>query len=176
MVKKLMMIVLVALGGFVVFVATRPADFKIMRSATIQAPAAVVFSRVNDLHQWDAWSPWAKMDPNATNSFEGPSAGPGASMHWKGNMQVGEGTMTITESRASDYVRMRLDFVKPMKGTNQTEFTFQPNGKETQVTWAMTGRNNFIAKAVGVFMDCDKMVGGQFEAGLANLKALTERR
>lgn len=93
---------------------------------------------------------------------------------WAGNDQVGEGRMTITESRPNERVRFRLDFLKPFDGTNDTEFTFKPKGAQTEVTWVMTGKNNFLFKAVGLFLDCDKMIGPQFEQGLANLKTLAE--
>src|SRR5260221_14652047 len=107
------------------------------------------------------------MDPNAATTFGGPASGVGATMDWAGNMKVGEGSMTIVESHPNDLVRFRLDFQKPFAGTNTAEFTFQPQGGQTQVTWSMTGHNNFMGKAMGLVMNCDKMVGGQFEQGFA---------
>ena len=139
----------------------------------VTASPAAVFPHVNDLRNWQAWSPWAKLDPNAKNTFTGPPAGVDASMSWAGNHNVGEGTMTIRESKPGEFVRFQLDFRKPFKGTNEAVFTFQAEGNQTVVTWTMTGRNNFIAKAVGLFfIDCDKMVGGQFEKGLENLQGV----
>ncbi len=129
---------------------------------------------MNDLHNWEAWSPWAKLDPAARQTYDGPPAGVGAAFAWSGNMQVGEGRMTITESRPNELVRLRLDFVKPFKGTNTAEFTFQPDGDQTGVTWAMTGTRTFIPKAIGLFVSCDKMLGGFFEKGLVQLKAVAE--
>jgi hypothetical protein len=155
---------------FVVVVATRPSDFKVERKAVIPAPAAVVFAQVNDMHKWQTWSPWAKMDPNAKISYEGPEAGIGSAFSWAGNSEIGEGKMTVTESHPNDLVRFKLEFIKPFAGTNEALFTFQPKGNDTEVTWAMTGKNNFLMKAIGLFLDCDKMVGPQFEQGLANLK------
>jgi len=157
---------------FVLVVAVQPADFCVTRSITIPAPPSAVFPHVNDLRKWDAWSPWAKMDPDAKVSFEGPSAGVGAVMSWASTLdKVGVGKMTITESRPDTLVGFRLDFVKPFAGTNTAEFEFKPEGNQTVVTWSMAGKKNFIAKALGLFMSCDKMVGGMFEQGLADLNA-----
>jgi polyketide cyclase/dehydrase/lipid transport protein len=129
---------------------------------------------VNDFHNWEAWSPWAKLDPAAKATFEGPSAGTGAIFKWAGNKEVGEGSMTITESRPSDLIRIKLEFLRPFEATNSAEFTFKPEGNRTAVTWSMEGKNNFIAKAVCLFMNMDKMVGGQFEQGLAQMKDVVE--
>lgn len=175
MIKKSLIVVACFIILFVVTVSTRPSDFRISRSATISATPAIVFAQVNELRKWDAWSPWAKLDPNAKNSFEGPAAGIGAAMSWAGNNQVGEGKMTITDSRPGEFVQFKLEFLKPFKATNQAEFTFKPEGSnQTVVTWAMMGKNNFLSKAVGLFMNCDKMLGPQFEHGLAQLKAVSE--
>jgi uncharacterized protein YndB with AHSA1/START domain len=171
MFKKILLVLAVLIVVFVVVVLTRPDNFKVERSATIPAPPAAVFAQVNDLHKWKEWSPWAKLDPNAKETFSGPEAGKGASFAWSGNSEVGEGSMTITDSRPNELVAFNLVFVKPFAGTSTAEFTFKPEGDQTNVTWAMSGRNNFIAKAIGLFMDCDKMVGGQFEQGFTNLKA-----
>src|SRR5262249_10520255 len=132
------------------------------------------FPHVNNLREWKEWSPWAKMDPNAKETFEGPAAGKGAVMTWAGNRKVGEGSMTITESKTNNAVRFRLDFRKPMKPISTAEFTFTPEGRATKVTWSMSGHNNLIGKAMGLVMNCDKMVGGQFEKGLASLKSIAE--
>jgi hypothetical protein len=145
-----------------------------VRSASVSAPAPTVFAQVNDFHKWEAWSPWAKLDPAAKATFEGPSAGIGAIFRWAGNKEVGEGSMTITESRPSDLIRIKLEFLKPFAATNRAEFTFKPQGDQTVVTWSMEGKNNFMAKAFCLFMNMDKMVGSQFEKGLANMKALAE--
>ncbi|MEA3208697.1 MAG: hypothetical protein QOE70_1754 [Chthoniobacter sp.] len=159
---------------FLIVVAFQPADFRISRSAIVAAPPAAVFEQVNDFHKWNAWSPWAKLDPNAKNTFEGPPAGVGAGFAWAGNNEVGEGRMTITESEPNELVLMKLEFIKPFAATNITEFTFKPEGNQTAVTWSMSGHNNFIGKAMSLIMNCDKMVGGQFEQGFANLKAIVE--
>jgi uncharacterized protein YndB with AHSA1/START domain len=174
MLKKILVVLVFLIVVLVVVVAVQPADFRITRSATIAAPPAAVFEQVNDFHKWNDWSPWAKLDPNAKNTFEGPSAGVGAKFAWSGNNEVGEGSMTITESKPSELVRMRLDFIRPFAATSATEFTLKPEGSGTAMSWSMSGRNNFIGKAVGLFMNCDKMVGDQFEKGFGNLKALVE--
>ncbi len=171
-------IILIALGlvvvVLVVVVALQPADFRVARSATMSAPAPVVFSQVNDLHKWEAWNPWQKKDPAMKLTFAGPPAGPGASYSWAGNNEVGEGRLTITESRQSDMVRIKLEFMKPFAATNTAEFTFKPEGDRTAVTWSMEGRNNFFAKALHLVMNMDKMVGGEFEKGLADMKSVVE--
>src|ERR1043165_4292628 len=129
-----------------VIVAGRPDEFAVTRSAKIAAPPEKVFPLVNDLHAWEAWSPWAKMDPNAKNSFEGPPAGVGAAMAWEGNCKVGVGKMTITDSKPSELVRFKLEFFKPMVATNTAEFTFKPEGNQTVVTWSMAGCNSSMGK------------------------------
>ena len=174
MLTKIVIGVVVVLGVFAVVVAMRPSDFRVERSAVVSAPAPVVFAQVNDLHNWDAWSPFAKLDPAAKQTFEGPRAGTGAAFAWAGNKQVGEGRMTITESRPNKLVRFRLDFLKPFAVTNTAEFTFTPQGNQTAVTWSMSGRQNFMAKAFCMFMSMDKMVGGEFEKGLAQMKTVAE--
>jgi len=174
MLKKFLIAIAAIIVVFVVVVALQPSEFRIVRSATISAPAPAVFAQVNDFHNWEAWSPWAKLDPAAKATFEGPSTGTGAIFKWAGNKEVGEGSMTITESRPSDLIRIKLEFLRPFEATNSAEFTFKPEGNRTAVTWSMEGKNNFIAKAVCLFMNMDKMVGGQFEQGPAQMKAVVE--
>ena len=176
MLKKILIALVVIVVVFVIVVALQPADFRVTRSATIAAPPAAVFAQVNDLHNWEAWSPWAKLDPNSKIAYEGPPAGVGAAFAWSGNYEVGEGRMTITESRPNEFVQFKLDFVKPFKGTNTAEFTFKPEGNQTAVTWSMSGRKNFVFKAFGLFMNMDKMIGGDFEKGLAQMKAVVEAK
>lgn len=174
MLKKILLAVGILLVVFIIVVALQPSDFRIVRSTQVSAPPERVFPLVNDFHQWQEWSPWAKLDPAAKNSFEGPSSGVGAIFRWSGNNEVGEGSMTITESKPSERILLRLEFLKPMAGTSLTEFTFQPQGDKTVVTWAMTGQNNFVGRAMCLVMNMDKMVGGQFEKGLETMKALAE--
>ena len=129
---------------------------------------------MNDFHNWEAWNPWGKTDPAMKQTYEGAPAGPGAIYTWVGNKEVGEGRMTITESRPSDLIRIKLEFFKPFAATNIAEFTFKPEGNQTVVTWNMTGQNNFKAKAIHLFMNMDKMIGGQFDKGLAEMKSIVE--
>ena len=174
-----MLPILLALAFIVILIliiiAGRPDEFTVTRSANISAPPEKIFPQVNDLRQWQAWSPWAKLDPNAKNTFSGVDAGNGAAMAWDGNNKVGAGQMTITESQPSGLIRLRLDFKKPMQATNTAEFSFRSEGHQTVVTWSMAGKSNFMGKVFGLFMDCEKMVGGQFEKGLTSLKSLAEK-
>ena len=161
---------------FVVLVAMRPGKFRIVRSATIGAPPEAVFEQVDDFRKWRAWSPWEKKDPALKRTYEGPAAGPGSVYSWVGNKEVGEGRMTLTESQPGEFVRIKLEFFKPFAATNQAEFSFEPKGDQTVVTWAMAGENNFMCKAFCMFMDMDKMVGTDFEKGLAAMKTIAEGR
>jgi hypothetical protein len=174
MLLKIFVGVVALLVVFALVIATRPADFRISRSAVIPASPAAVFAQVNDFHNWEAWSPWAKMDPDAKSTFDGPTSGVGSKFHWAGNSQVGEGNMTIAESRPNDVIRIDLEFLKPFAAKNLAEFTFKPVDDGTEVNWTMTGKNNFMGKAFSLFVDCDKMVGGQFEQGLANITSVVE--
>ncbi len=115
---------------FLVVAAFRPDDFRVTRTAIIAAPPAVVFDQINDLHKWNEWSPWAKMDPNARNTYDGPPTGVGASMAWAGE-KVGAGKMTITDSKPGELVQMRLEFIKPFTATNTVDFTLKPEGNQT---------------------------------------------
>ena len=174
MIKK----IAIALGAVVIIflgvVAMQPADFRIERSAAIAAPPADVFAQVNDFHNWTAWSPWEKLDPALKKTYSGAAAGGGAVYEWAGNDQVGTGRMTLTDSQPSNLIRIKLEFIKPFEATNTTEFLLTPDGGGTKVTWSMTGNNNFMAKAAGLFMNMEKMVGGDFEKGLAQMKTVAE--
>ena len=176
MLKKVALALVLILVGLAVFVATRPAEFRIVRSRTVAAPPDVVHAYVNDLHKWPEWSPWEKLDAAMKREYSGAPAGPGAAYHWSGNDEVGEGRMTITDSRPPQSVTIRLEFLKPFAATNTTQFDLAPSGSGTNVTWAMTGHNNFMAKAFSAFMDMDKMVGADFEKGLAGLDTATASR
>jgi hypothetical protein len=159
---------------FVGVVAMQPPDFRVARTTKIAAPASAVFTQVNDFHNWNAWNPWGKIDPEMKQTYEGASEGVGAIYSWVGNGHVGSGRMTITESRPSDLIRIKLEFLKPFAATNTAEFTLQPEGDKTALTWSMAGKKNFMTKAFHLFMDMDKMIGGQFETGLADIKAIAE--
>ena len=176
MLKKILLGILAALVVFSIFVALQPAHFRVARGTTISAPPPVVFSEVNDLHQWDNWSPWAKLDPQMKTTHAGATAGKGAVYTWSGNNTVGEVRMTIIESRPNELVRINLEFIKPFAATNTTDFTFKSDTGQTSVTWSMAGENNFFGKAMCLFMNMDKMVGGDFEKGLAALKSVAESK
>lgn len=165
-----------AIGGLLAYASTKPDEFRTERSALMMAPPSFIFHEVNDFHKWYTWSPWAKLDPNCKNTFEGPESGEGSSFAWDGDRNVGAGKMTILESRPDEYIRLRLDFYKPMKGTSILEFTFKPeNARQTLVTWRMHGPSNLLGKLVSVFINCEKMTGDMYEKGLANLKDHLEK-
>jgi hypothetical protein len=176
------MLVRILIGVAVVFlalaayVATRPDEFSVARSASFAAPVPAVFAQVNELKKWEAWSPWAKKDPQAKQSYAGPASGTGASMSWAGNKEVGEGRMTIAESRPNELVRFKLEFFKPFAATNSAEFSCREESGRTAVTWSMRGQNNFIGKAMCLVFDMDKMVGGDFEKGLAGIRQIVEAK
>ncbi|HEY2990267.1 MAG TPA: SRPBCC family protein [Candidatus Binatia bacterium] len=174
MLKKILIVLAVVVAALVIIVALQPSEFRVARSATISAPAPVVFAQVNDFHKWEAWNPWGKIDPAMKQSYAGALAGTGAIYTWAGNKEVGAGRMTIIESRPNDLIRIKLEFFKPFAGTSIAEFTFKPEGNQTAATWSMAGDNNFMAKAVHLFMNMDKMVGDQFDKGRAQLKSVAE--
>lgn len=174
MILKILIAVAAILVVLVVVIATRPTEFRVERAATVSAPAPVVFAQVNDFHRWDAWSPYAKRDPAMKKSFEGAPAGVGAIYTWSGNHEVGEGRTTIIESRPNELIRIKLEFVRPFAGTSTATFTFRPGGERTAVTWSLDGRNSFPAKAMSLVMNMDRMIGDDFEKGLAQMKAIAE--
>jgi hypothetical protein len=176
MLVKILIGVAVVLAALAAYVATRPSEFAITRSAVFAAPAGAVFAQVNELRKWKAWSPWAKKDPQAKESYAGPGAGRGASMSWAGNGEVGEGRMTVVESRPNELVRFKLEFFKPFAATSSAEFAFKEEGGRTALTWTMRGQNNFIGKAMCLVFDMDKMVGGDFEQGLAGIRQIVEAK
>lgn len=162
--------------ALVAFIAMQPNELRVSRSVSIQAPQAEVFEQVNDFHRWVDWSPYDKRDPNMKRSYEGPSSGVDASYSWNGNHEVGEGRSTIIESLPHELIRIRLEFIRPFAGVNTAEFTFVPQGTATEVTWSLLSPCNFMSKGVGLLINMDKMIGGDFETGLANLKRQVESR
>jgi hypothetical protein len=171
---KIVIIIALLVIVFLVFVALRPSQYRIERSITISAAATAIFPQINDLHKSAVWSPWLKIDPNVKVAYEGPAAGVGAASTWAGNKEIGEGRQTIVESNADELVRIKLEFAKPMTGVATTDFALKSEGGQTRVTWSMYGDNNFIGKIFCLFMNQDKMIGSEFEKGLANLKTLVE--
>jgi hypothetical protein len=176
MILKISVIVTVALVGLVgaalAYAATRPDSFRVVRRASIPAPPENIADLIKDFHRWKDWSPWDKMDPTMKRSYFGPASGVGAAYAWEGTDKVGHGRMEILEVTPSK-VTIKLDFMKPFEAHNIVEFTFAPYGDTTDVTWSMQGPSPFIAKVMGLVFDMDRMVGKDFEAGLANLKAAT---
>lgn len=168
-------VVVLAVAALLIYAATRPDDFRIQRSATVKAPPERIFPLIADFHAWGPWSPWEKKDPAMKRTFGGPDSGMGATYGWEGDKNVGTGKMTILEATAPTRVVIKLEFLKPFEATNTAEFTLQPQGEATAITWAMYGKSNFLAKLMCVFMDMEKMVGPDFEAGLAGMKAIAEK-
>lgn len=156
-----------------IVIAFQPSTFRIERRATIPAPPADVFAQVQNLHKWQAWSPWENIDPQFKRTYSGSPAGVGAIYDWSGNGEVGQGRMTILDCRPAEFIRIKLEFFKPFKGLSNAEFTFVPQGDNlTQVTWAMYGPKNFLAKALHMVCSMEKMIGGRFEKGLEKLKTV----
>lgn len=176
MVIKILIALAVIVVVLVAIVARRPSDFRIVRTATMAAAAPDVFAQVNDFHHWQAWSPWAKRDPGMKQTYGGAQAGAGATYAWAGNREVGEGRMTLVESRPSELIRVNLEFLKPFAATSTAELTFQPERDRTAVTWSMTGKRSFVAKALDLVMNMDRMIGGDFEKGLAAMKSVVEKK
>lgn len=176
MIKKILLgiaaLLVVLLVVVLIIAATRPADFRVERTARLAASPLALFDQVNDHHKFALWNPFMKLDPNVKNTFTGPPSGVGAVCSWDGNSQVGAGSCTIIESKPGELVRFRLDWKRPMQGTATADFTFKPEGDKTAVTWAMYGKNTFMGKVMSLFMDCDKICGAQFEKGLTDLGAV----
>ncbi|WP_424629437.1 SRPBCC family protein [Bradyrhizobium sp. SYSU BS000235] len=176
MLRKILFGLATLLVVLVVIIITQPSEYRVSRTLTMSAPAPDIFAQLNDFHRWEAWSPWAKLDPAAKVSFEGASTGKGAVFAWSGNSKVGEGRMTLVESEPDHLVRTRTDFVKPFVGSSYSEFTLRPEGSGTVVSWTMFGQNDFIGKAMCLVISMDKMLGGEMEKGLASVKGLVEAK
>lgn len=170
----ILIIFAVVVIALIAFIASRPSQYRVERSTTISASPDVVFAQVNDLRKWEAWSPWARKDPNAKMTYEGPAEGARSVMSWDGNKEVGAGRMTILDSKPNESVRIKLEFFKPFAGLATANFSFQPQADGTKVSWSMLGESNFLGKAICLVMDMDKMIGGDFEKGLAGMKAVSE--
>jgi uncharacterized protein YndB with AHSA1/START domain len=174
MLKTLLLIVAAAVAALLIYAATKPDSFRLSRSATIAAPPDKVFALINDLRQFNTWNPFAKMEPTVAITYDATSAGVGGAYQWKGD-KTGEGRMQITESVPAQRVSAKLDFSKPFEAHNVVEFTVQPQGRGSTVTWAMHGPMPYLNRVMTIFFDMDKTVGKDFESGLANLKALAEK-
>jgi uncharacterized protein YndB with AHSA1/START domain len=167
-------IVVVVIAGILVYAATKPDSFRVQRTVSIKAPPAKIYSLINDFKAWPAWSPYEKKDPAMKRSFGAVTAGKGATYSWEGDKNVGQGNMEILES-APQKVVIKLDFLKPFEAHNMAEFTLVPKGDTTDVTWAIYGPSPYMSKVMSTFMNFDKMIGSDFEKGLADLKAAAEK-
>ncbi len=177
MIKKIILVAVVLVAVLAVIIQFQPSSFSVTRSATIGAPAEKVFDLVNDFHNWAKWSPWLKLDPAAKTLIPGPPSGTGAIFTWAGNNAVGEGKMTIIASEPPTHIGIKLEFIKPFPSTAQEEFHFASKSDATEVTWTMSGENNFLSKAFCLFTGgMDKMIGPDFEKGLALMKTAAEAR
>lgn len=175
MLKKILIVLAVVVVAFLGYASTRPSEYRVERSAPVAAPAEVVFEQIGNFHKWAAWSPWEKLDPKMQKTFEGPERGVGASYAWKGDDKVGSGKMTITKEDAPKELGIKLEFLEPFTSVADTTFTLaSQNSEQTQVTWSMAGKSNFMSKVFSVFMDMDKMIGADFEKGLAQLNTVAK--
>jgi uncharacterized protein YndB with AHSA1/START domain len=174
MLKIIGIVLVVLIAGVVIFASTKPDTFRVERATTIKAPPEKIYPLINEFDRWPAWSPWEKKDPAMKKARSGAASGKGAVYEWEGNGEVGKGRMEIIDSAAPSKVRIKLDFEKPFEAHNVVDFTLEPKGDSTIVKWAMQGPAPFFSKVIQVFMDMDAMVGKDFEAGLASLKAIAE--
>ena len=175
MLKIIAIVIVVLIAGVLILAATKPDTFRVQRAASIKAPPEKIFALINDFNRWGAWSPWEKKDPAMKRTFGATTTGKGAVYAWEGNKDVGQGRMEIAESVPPSKVALNLDFVKPFEAHNLVEFTLERKGDATNVTWAMQGHTPYFAKIIHVFINMDKMVGKDFETGLANLKTAAEQ-
>lgn len=176
MVKKILAVLALLIVAFLGAAATRSNEFKVDRSIVIDATPDKIFPHVNVMKLGGAWSPWDKLDPNMKKTFSGPEEGVGASYSWDGNNDVGAGSLTIVDSKPNEYVKNKLVFLRPMAGTSDVQFTLEPQGSQTKLTWSMRGENGFIGKCMSLVMDCEGMCGQQFDQGLAALKKIVETK
>lgn len=174
MIKTIVLVILAAIGLLLAFAAAQPDTFKVQRSANIKAPPDKLHGLINDMKAFNTWNPYNLKDPNIKGEYQGPQAGPGAAYHFTGSKDVGKGSVSIVESTPSK-VTMKLDMIEPFEGHNVVEFILAPKGDSTEVTWAMHGPSPYIGKVMGLVFNMDNMIGRDFEAGLANLKARAEK-
>ncbi|MFL6682713.1 MAG: SRPBCC family protein [Burkholderiaceae bacterium] len=173
-----LLLIALAVAALLAYAGTRPDTFRIERSIRIAAPIVQVAELIDDFHEWSKWSPWEHIDPTMQRTFSGAESGVGAVYAWEGTGKVGAGRMEITEMRSGSegsVISIKLDFFKPFKASNTAEFLMKPTDSGTDLNWAMFGPSPFMSKVMGVFMDMDKMVGKDFEAGLESLKKQAEK-
>ena len=175
MIKKTLLLIVVAIAAILGYATTKPDTFSVQRETTIKAPPQKIAALITDFHNWQAWSPWEKLDPAMQRTFTGPGSGQGAQYAWQGNDKVGAGRMEITEAAGPERTVIKLDFLKPFESHNTTIFTMSPDGENTKVNWTMTGPSPFVSKVMTVFVSMDSMIGKDFEKGLNKLKAAAEQ-
>jgi uncharacterized protein YndB with AHSA1/START domain len=174
MFKKIAIVLVVLIAGVLIYAATQPDAFRVQRTASIKAPPEKIFAILDDFHRSESWSPYEKKDPAMKRTFSGATSGKGSVYEWDGNKDIGKGRMEITESSPPSRLTMTLDFIKPFEAHNIVDFTLEPRGDSTEVTWAIHGPMPYLSKVMCVFFSMDRMVGGDFEAGLAALKTVAE--
>jgi hypothetical protein len=175
MFKTIAIIIAALVAAFLVYAATQPDSFRIERTTSIKAPPEKIFTHINGFHQWEAWSPWEKLDPAIQRSYSGAENGKGAVYAWQGNKDIGQGRMEIIDSTPASSVVIKIDFLQPFEAHNTIEFTLAPQGDSTKVTHAMYGPSPYMSKVMALFFNMEKMVGPKFEEGLASLKAIAEK-
>jgi Polyketide cyclase / dehydrase and lipid transport len=176
MIQTILILVAVIIAAILIYVAIKPNDFQIQRSIMIKATPDKLFPLINDLHNMQTWSAWEKVDPQMQRSYSGEASGIGAKYAWAGNKEIGQGTMEIVESTPNTKVGLHMHFIKPFEGHSSIDFTLAANGDETVVTQAMRGTSTFLPKLMcTLFFNQDKMIGGKFEEGLADLKMMAEK-
>lgn len=176
MLKIILIVVVVLALALIIAIAMQPSELFVERSTVMAAPPSAIFPEINNFHQWAAWNPWDKIDPAMKRTYSGPDEGVNARYAWEGNNEVGQGAMSIIESKANERVRIKLEFLKPFAATNTTEVILTPEGDKTKVTWNMSGKNSVMGRVMGLFMSMDKMIGDNYEKGLADLKAIAEAK
>lgn len=175
MFKKIAIAIVVLIAALLVYAATRPDTFRVERTTTMKAPPEKVYAVLSDFQKWGTWSPWEKKDPAMKRTFGSTTSGKGATYAWEGNGEVGKGSMEIVETAPPSRLKLRLDFIEPFEAHNIVEYTLTPQGESTNVSWVLHGPMPYISKVISIFCDMDSMVGKDFEAGLANLKAVVEK-
>mgnify|MGYP006323287413 FL=1 len=175
MIKTIATVLALLIAAILIYAATKPDSFRIARSTTIKAPSEKVFALINDYKQWEAWSPWEKIDPALKRTYSGAASGVGAIYEWSGNKDIGQGRMEIVESTPSTKVSLKLDFITPFEAHNMVDFTLAQQGDTTTITQAMYGPSPYLSKLMTIFFSMEKMVGGKYEEGLANIRAIAEK-
>ena len=175
MIRKLALISAVLIVAVLIYAATKPDNFRIERTTTIKAPPERIFALINDFRQWEAWSPWEKIDPTLTRTYSGATSGKGAIYAWAGNKNVGSGRMEIIESSPPSRIVLKLDFSEPFEAHNEVLFKLEARGDATTLTQAMYGPSPYVSKLMGIFFDMDKMVGEKYDEGLASIKGIAEK-